>query len=178
MAIIIISALFSIFCLVSSIRNNMYSIQRVGVILSFIIVSALLLFLGEKSLVVFYPLMLMLINVLPLSSCFIIILYYGWFYWYMFASISGWLILPVLVIVAIIAVNEKRVYIINIASVVGVGVICVAYLIDSLITNCLITYDEIFMVSCLVLICNPIYLNSYTVPRFRKLVQKMERLFS
>ena len=173
-------AVFSIICLFTSARYRLYTTGRLyTAFLMVVVVEMSYLLLGKYSLIFYYPFMVFLITALPLSACFITTVMYGFLYFYSYGSISGFLILPVITVVSVISANINiiNISVVSNAICIGVGLVSISYLVDSIVSNGLITYDGVFLASFLVLVFNHLYFNGYTVAYFRKLLHKLESIF-
>ena len=71
----------------------------------------------------------------------------------------------------------KKFGVFNISASFSVGILCIAYLLDSLITRGRFDFDWYFILAALAIAMNEFYINQYTVPKIRKIIHNFSGIF-
>lgn len=172
-----ICSVFCIICFVSSLFNKFFNTGIIASALMASTVSLVFLFFGRFSVVLFYPFILCLVTTVPLSLCFLVSSLFGYMYFSMFSSISGFLVIFIITVVAVASADGKKFGVFNISASFSVGILCIAYLLDSLITRGRFDFDWYFILAALVIVMNEFYINQYTVPKIRKIIHNLSGIF-
>lgn len=172
-----ICSIFCIICFISSLLNKFFNTGMIASALMASTISLVFLLFGRFSVVLFYPFILCLVTTVPLSLCFLVSTLFGYLYFSMFGSISGFLPIFIITVVAIASVDGKKFGVFNISASFSAGALCIAYVLDALITRGRFDYDWYFILAIIAVTMNEFYINQYTVPKIRKIIHKFSGIF-